>query len=40
MTDDTDAPALDWQESACEAMACAQMDMDEQAAKDAAPAPF
>ena len=39
MTQD-DAPALDWQESADEAVACAQIEMDEQAAQDAEPVPF
>ena len=39
MTQD-DAPTLDWQESADEAMACAQMEMDEQEAQDSAPVPF
>ena len=37
---DSGAPAVDAQESADEQAACAQIDMDEQAAKDAAPAPF
>ncbi len=30
----------EWQESANEEMACAQMEMDQQEAQDNAPAPF
>lgn len=37
---DADAPAVDWRESADEAAAQAQIDSDQQAAQDAAPAPF
>ena len=37
---EADAPAVDWQESADEAAAQAQADNDQQAAQDAAPAPF
>lgn len=40
MTNDTDAPGVDWQESADEAMASQQMEVDQQAAQDAEPAPF
>lgn len=41
MKNDTDdAPAVDWQESANETAACAQMEMDRQAAQDAEPIPF
>lgn len=39
-THDTEAPAVDWQESADEAAAQTQIDNDQQAAQDAAPAPF
>ena len=37
---DSGAPAVDAQESADEAMACAQVEMDKQAAQDAEPVPF
>lgn len=39
-THDTEAPAVDAQESADDATACAQVEHDQRAAQDAAPAPF